>query len=561
MHPPLIESHVLLSVHLSLASELACLSRYSSLYSARVCRLDLLRVAGDFSLMASAGARVRRIRLHLTVCALIVLSSGAATCVLASAPQNHQSVPHDGVCGAAGLVAGDFCFPVVDYPIASTLLKASAIVSPRHNKEHQKLVDQNEVSLLSHKASKDFDHLLAHHLDASARRDSSLSDPSYEPTLVDGRHSRCEEVLRKYVCQLQFPRCFDDPAYVDAGKAIHLQPCYSLCHEVRSVCNLAHRIDCRHHHQQLNHAWVTPTEHQLKFEGRYQNSDPYAEFWRIDCIDQPPSSWKYLLHYLLYDGPGSIALYTVCALLLYGVMSKLLGLSVDSDVAAVSRLRDERMARRVQFEANLRKKRKKYVRMQEIKTIMIEQQAEEEEQLRALSATRSPVDAAAAGDVTSVSMNASPSSDIHSLASSIRTRRAKLFELDTLLSDLEVSISEEFRRMRRQLQRDAKENVELGFGGVEGAKRLAAAEAELDETQIIDTPTMLASDDGDDGTDEESEKLFGRRRRHVSRTRQRAVERRESTEESESGADDAHHRDDEEDQEAPFANTTQQRRR
>jgi hypothetical protein len=427
--------------------------------------------------------------------AACLLLLACATGVLATAPQNHKPVPHNGQCMLPTLSPDDFCYSTVTYPIASTLLKANShLISPRHKKSHKKIIHENRIEVLSKKAHTEFEVYMNHHFESSqahtnVRSVMATSDANFDG---DGSHAECERLLTKYVCQIQFPRCYDDPAYVDEDKPIHLHVCYSLCHEVREACGLEHRIDCRLHHPHLNHQYVSPTEHELKYDPRYQNKDPFAEFWRVDCIESPPSTWKYIFHYLVYGGPGSIAAYTIAALIMYSLIAKIMGLHADSPTATVAKLRQSRAAKRIAFEVKMRKQQKKYIKLQEIKTVMIDQQQQEQD---AITSGQQPQQAGKQTGSPSLT-----SQQLQQLQVSVREREQKLAQLDALIAEMESEIQLAFLHMQQVLDDERRENDELGFGGPEGERLMAQAEAELD---------------GDTNEDDAGVKYFGQRRRRV----------------------------------------------
>ena len=426
---------------------------------------------------------------------VVLLCVWCSVSLASISPQNHRLVSHDGVCTAANFPATDFCASTVTYPISSRLLHASfTTVSPRHNKAHAEIIRENRLEVLSQKAAAHFDLYMNHHLDShsqQARRNGIFS-------VLDDDHSKCEDLLQKYLCQNQFPRCFDDVSYV--SHPIQLTTCYSLCHQVRDACHLSHRIDCKTHHAVLNNEWIAPTDHELRFDEKYHTPWAYDEFYQVDCIDSPPSTYKYIYHYLLYGGPGKVSAYTIAALLVYAILSKLFGFGKETTTSVVARLRTIRKAKRIVFENKMRKQQKKYIKLQEIKTVLIDQQTAEQESL----------------DHSSSASSSSPQ-QLHEIQSSIRDRAAKLQQLDELLSALEEEIQLDVLKMQATIEEEQKENEELGFMGESGEAALAQVEAELSE-QEEDGVQITGGRDAEEENEaaaEESIKYFGQRRRPV----------------------------------------------
>lgn len=419
--------------------------------------------------------RSRILTLSACACALLtLLSSSRVSAQLSPAPQNHR-VLESAECVAADLASDDFCRDVVSYAIPSTLLQESGLVPPvKDGGELPQALRDNRLDLLSQRAQAEFEMMLGHHVEAvNLRADSpggvrhTAAAKGLDPNsakLPDAR--ACEDVLRKYVCQNQFPRCIDDAQYTEPGQPIELHTCYSLCHEVRNTCALAHRLDCVGHHHKLNPLWEQPSEHSLRFDPEYADGqDPYADFWMVDCIDAPPNNWKHLTHYLLYGGPLKWTLFTVAAMVLYTLLAAVMGLNSESQTAVLLKLRQERRVKRAAFDQQMRRAQKKYVRLQEIKTVMLDAQAKEMSEnpdaaAAAAAAAAGQEVAAGASPASALSSPRAPSSSPSAL--SLRDRAAKLAQLDLLLSQLEADIGASYRAMNNERLEEVRADYAAG---------------------------------------------------------------------------------------------------
>ena len=389
-------------------------------------------------------------------------------------------------------------------------------------KEHKQMIEENRLGVLSAKAERDYHVYLAHHLEAM--QTPSLSNLG---TKID--HSLCPDLLRKYVCQLQFPRCHDDTTSTTFTRPIQLHVCYSLCHDVRDSCHLHHRIDCRHHHAELNPDYEPPTEHQLRFDPRYQVADPFVEFYRIDCIDSPPSGWKYIWHYIWYDGPMTVLLYTLSSIVVYIIISKLMGFNMSSpnrrrkvsETSSRSKTNgsgstptaDVIRARRVEFDSKMNKYEKRYIKYQEIKTAMLQQQEEEMQQLEIKQQQQQQQQQQEAKEEEGSSTSSRSSHpNLLTLQSSISAREQKLVQLDELITSLEDVIQHTVSEMQSNLTNSMSE--ELHRDDEED-------EDEEDDQLLNSTHASVSHHDADEyeeeyETDDSSVKLFGQRRRPVS---------------------------------------------
>ena len=429
----------------------------------------------------------RMLRLALSACtamALVPLLPSFVSAQLSPAPQNHR-VLDGGECVSPDLAPDDFCAAVVSYPIPSGLLQESGLVPPvKEGREIPQALRENRLDLLSNRAQAEFEMLLGHHIAATNLRADSpggvrhtAAAKGLDPASVELPDSRaCEDTLRRYVCQNQFPRCVDDERYTEPGQPIELHTCYSLCHDVRNTCALAHRLDCAGHHHKLNPLWEQPSEHALRFDPQYSDGqDPYAQFWMVDCIDAPPNSWKHLTHYLLYGGPAKWTLFTIAAMILYSLIAALMGFNTESQTAVLLKLRAERRAKRAAFDAKMRRFQKKYVRLQEIKTIMLDAQAKEMKDNPAAAEAAAAVGqevAASASSSSSSPIPASPASAFSprtpsSIASaaaglSLRDRALKLAQLDELLASLERDIDVAYRAMTSERLEEVRADYAAG---------------------------------------------------------------------------------------------------
>lgn len=425
----------------------------------------------------------KRAMLALSACTamtMLLLPSIVVSAQLSPAPQNHRVI--DGECVTAELAPDDFCRDVVTYAIPSTLLQESGLIPPiKEGRDLPQALLDNRLDLLSNRAQAEFELLIGHHLEAANLRADSpggvrhtAAAKGLDPSTVELPNARaCEETLRKYVCQNQFPRCIDDQQYTEPGQPIELHTCYSLCHAVRNTCALAHRLDCVGHHHKLNPLWEQPSEHALRFDPEYADgADPYAEFWMVDCIDAPPNSWKHLTHYLLYGGPAKWTLFTIAAMVLYACIAALMGFNTESQTAVLLKLRQERRAKRAAFDQQIRRFQKKYVRLQEIKTVMLEAQAKE---MRENPAAAAAAAAAATGqEVAASAASSSPASPASAFSSprapvvssaastSLRDRAAKLSQLDALLAQLESDIDLAYRAMSNERLEEVRADYAAG---------------------------------------------------------------------------------------------------
>lgn len=446
----------------------------------------------------------------MCTCTLLLLSlftllqPGAA-----SVSQNHRTLPPNARCIPASLPGGDFCAEIVTYPVPSTLLNDSDVLSPRHRADHAELVEAGGgMEVLSARARSQFDLLLSHR--AELVRARAAHHPSLGPkddASEEEAQEACEAALRKYLCNLHFPRCFDDPRQTGVdGRALELHVCYSACHAVRDVCGLAHRVDCRTTHSLLDHEWVEPSEHAQRFSEAFRKGQGYDDFFRVDCVDSPPSGWKYLSDWLVYGGPGRIALYTLSALVLYAILAGLLGLGREPSVGMrLAKIRAERVARRAVLQGKVDKIARRMGKLSEIKRIMMDAQEAEQSELERLQrgASNSTSPSAAAGSSSPSPRSVSPSSSasssprlapagsrasqrISELHSSLREREVKLGQLDRLLDALEGEIVVSQLAAQELEEKEAEEDRRMGLSPSEMQQLMERAAAQQQQEQQAD---------------------------------------------------------------------------
>jgi len=459
------------------------------------------------------------------------------------APSNHRPVPHSGQCEDPDLPETDFCKTVVTYPIASSLIKASKhILVPKH-------VDRNntQLHLLSAKAAAEFDVLMDSHLETVRGR---AMIGAHEPDTT-----RCQQLLQRYVCQIQFPRCFDEGEY--AENPVHLHACYSLCHDVRIACGLQHRLKCESHHHQLNPKYRPPTEHELLTDERLRFSDPYAEFHLIDCIDAPPTPWKRVKHYVFYGGPAKYTAVLTAAVTLYAVILTVMGLNKDSTSAATAaavsivKRRKERQVKKAEIQVKIRRLQSKYVALDEIRKQLLDDQASETQLLEhylqsrslmsPMSASASPSSAAASSSLSPSAASHAPSpfspqplqsprspvisqAHIAALQQSIAERASKIAEVDALMQPVERELSremeaEEIIKIEEENERIAVANAAVRLTGSDERNEDAETAALLRQVEMEEeeaSRTYSDSDDEDDDVYMAASSYGGiSRRRHV----------------------------------------------
>ncbi len=370
------------------------------------------------------------------------------------APQNHRSVSAGAECVAANLPADDFCADVVTYPVSSHLLHErvkDGVLSPRHRgEEHEQLIRENNLhAVLTPRAHSEYlllreAHEKQGHIHESLpgnsrhRLANAGADPYTIATAPLPGDEACDAVLRRYVCQNQFPRCApsDDSMY-----PLQLHTCYALCHSVRDLCHLKHMLVCHGHHTMLDPLHEAPTEHQLKFDPRYtEGRDPYAHFWHVDCIDSPPSRSKHVGLWLLHGGPAAYLAYTVGAVVLFAFASRILGVSGETTTRMLLKQRRERRRRRAVYDSVMRRAQKRYAKLQEIKTALVE----------SAEADRTALESRPAGSSTP------------GLRSALQERSSKLSQLDNLLAQLEAHVEAERASMTAERIREVREDAELG---------------------------------------------------------------------------------------------------
>jgi len=417
--------------------------------------------ASTHSLLRPVSSRsMARTLRHVSVALLLVLSLLATPThafIEPVAPWNHRPVSEGAVCVAAGLPTGDFCADVVTYPVSSRLLHErveEGVLSPVHRREeHGRLLRENHLeAVLSPRAEAEYDVLRQAHLEQAAV-DEALpggsrflaaaagDDPASVANLPIPGQDECDAVLRRYACQNQYPRCVADEAYLhETGRPIELHTCYALCHEVIQRCHLRHRVNCHVHHARLDPLHVQPSEHVLRFDARFKDTNPTAKFWHVDCIDSPPSTTKHVSKWLLHGGPALYLMYSVAAIVLYAIASAALGLRGESATKVLLRIRRERRHRRTLYDAAMRRAQRRFVKLQEIKTSLLDAQEADQAALSELPDGK-----------------ATPR-----LQAAMAERKAKLAQLDNLLEQLEAHVQAEQARMHAARLREVREDADAG---------------------------------------------------------------------------------------------------
>jgi hypothetical protein len=373
--------------------------------------------------------------------------------------QNHRPVSEGAHCVPANLPVGDFCADVVSYPVSSRLLYErveDGVLSPVHkHEEHGALLRENRLDLvLTPRAQAEFDMLRAAHEQAGAIAESLPGGSRHRAAAVEGAdpdevanmplpgQAECDAVLRRYACQNQFPRCVDNEAYVheSSGRPLQLHTCYALCHEATQRCHLRQRVDCSAHHARLDPQHTQPSAHELKFDARFKDIDPTAKFWHVDCIDSPPSRVKHSWSWFVHGGPAMYLAYSAAALVLYALASAAMGLRGESATRVLLRVRRERRHRRALFDATMRRAQKRFVKLQEIKTALLDAQEADTLALQDLA-------------------NGQGSPGIRT---ALAERASKLVQLDNLLAQLEAHVEAARARMQAARLREVREDVAAG---------------------------------------------------------------------------------------------------
>jgi hypothetical protein len=435
--------------------------------------------------------------------------------------QNHRPVSEGAHCVPANLPAGDFCADVVTYPVSSRLLYErveDGVLSPVHRREeHGALLRENRLDLvLTPRAQAEFDMLRAAHEQAGAMAESLPGGSRHRAAAVEGAdpdevanmplpgQAECDAVLRRYACQNQFPRCVDDEAYVheSSGRPLQLHTCYALCHEVTQRCHLRQRVDCSAHHARLDPQHTQPSAHELKFDARFKDIDPTAKFWHVDCIDSPPSRAKHSWSWFVHGGPVMYLAYSAAALVLYALASAAMGLRGESATRVLLRVRRERRHRRALFDAAMRRAQKRFVKLQEIKTALLDAQE---------------ADTLALQDIADG--QGSPG-----IQAALAERASKLAQLDNLLAQLEAHVEAARARMQAARLREVREDVAAGrlqLDAVPAARLreyvqagaggpLSLASTGDDRVDLADSSDALAVAEALAHEEEEEARLLGR---------------------------------------------------